>query len=165
MNHHCQLYQNIGWTSLTLRREQHCLLFIYSVLLPVYLTNLLAFRLSNYSIRTHTSLALNVPKVRTEVGKTAFEYFALFKWNKLLSLLQLNAFIPFNHFKHILVDFMHSECTFWNCSFVRRRPLIRVRVTGAAASARKPRPPPPQPLPPALPEGSQGVPRPVGRCK
>ena len=117
MIHHCQLYQNVGWTSSTLRREQHCLLFIYRALLnqlPVYLTNLLAFRLSNYSIRTHTPLALNVPKVRTEVGKTAFEYFAPFKWNNLLSQLQLNALIPFNHFKHILVDFMHSECT---CTF------------------------------------------------
>lgn len=28
MTRHHQLYENIGWTSLTLRREQHCFLFI-----------------------------------------------------------------------------------------------------------------------------------------
>lgn len=25
MTHHCQLYQDVSWTSLTLRRDQHCL--------------------------------------------------------------------------------------------------------------------------------------------
>lgn len=33
MTHHCQLYQNAGWTSLALRRGQHCLLFIYEAFL------------------------------------------------------------------------------------------------------------------------------------
>ena len=40
---------------------------------------------------------------------------------------------------------------------------VRFRVAGAAASAEKPRPPSPQLLPPALPGGSRGVPRPAER--
>lgn len=55
--HHHQLYQNKGWASLTLRREQHCLVFICRSplnLLHVYLTNSLIFRLSNYYTHTQT---------------------------------------------------------------------------------------------------------------
>lgn len=55
--HHHQLYQNKGWASLTLRREQHCLVFICRSplnLLAVYLTNSLIFRLSNYYTHTQT---------------------------------------------------------------------------------------------------------------
>ena len=90
MTHHCQLYQNAGWTSLALRREQHCLLFIYKALLhklPVYLTNLLTFKSFSYATRAHNALALNIPNVRTNVGTIAFEYFAPFKWNHFLSQL------------------------------------------------------------------------------
>ena len=29
MTRHCHLYQNVGWTFLSLRREQHYILFIY----------------------------------------------------------------------------------------------------------------------------------------
>lgn len=114
MTHHCQLYQNVGWTSLALRREQHCILFIYKALLkklPLYLLSLLSFRSFNYPTRAQNSLALNIPTVRTEVGKIAFGYFAPLKWNNLLSQLQLDTLIPFNHFKHILIDLMLSECT------------------------------------------------------
>ncbi len=114
MTHHCHLYQNVGWTSLALRREQHCILFIYKALLkklPLYLSNLLSFKSLNYPTRSQNPLALNIPAVKTKVGKFAFVYFAPFKWNNLLSQLQLDILIPFNHFKYILVDLMISECT------------------------------------------------------
>lgn len=42
--HHCELYQNVGCSSLSDRREQHSLLFVYKALLgklPLYLTSLL----------------------------------------------------------------------------------------------------------------------------
>ena len=114
MTHHCHLYQNVGWTSLALRREQHCILFIYKTLLkklPLYLLSLLSFRSLNYFTRAYNSLALNIPAVKTEIGKFAFDYFAPFKWNNLLSQLQLDTLIPLNHFKYMLVDLMISECT------------------------------------------------------
>ena len=108
MTHHCHLDQNVGWTSLALRREQHCILFIYKAplkKLPLYLLSLLTFRSFNYFTRAYNPLALDIPAVKTEIGKFAFVYFAPFKWNNLLSQLQLDTRIPFNHFKYVLVDF------------------------------------------------------------
>ena len=29
--HHCNLYLKVGWSSLAMKREQHCCLFIYFV--------------------------------------------------------------------------------------------------------------------------------------
>ena len=48
-------------------------------------------------------------------------------------------------------------------SSIHFRPLIQGRVTRAAAWAGTPRLPSPRTLPPALPGGSQGVPRPAGQ--
>ena len=65
--HHCLIYQNDGWTFLALRREQHCILFIYKALLkkmPVYLTSLLNYKSYHYGTRTSDFLVLNIPFVR-----------------------------------------------------------------------------------------------------
>lgn len=43
--HHCILYQPVGWASLSVRREQHALLFIYKALLlklPPYISSLIS---------------------------------------------------------------------------------------------------------------------------
>jgi hypothetical protein len=46
--HHCVLYHNVGWTSLSVRREQHALVFVYKALqnkLPSYLSSLINIRI------------------------------------------------------------------------------------------------------------------------
>uniref|UniRef100_A0AAY5KQJ1 Uncharacterized protein n=1 Tax=Esox lucius TaxID=8010 RepID=A0AAY5KQJ1_ESOLU len=48
-------------------------------------------------------------------------------------------------------------------SFIHLLPLIRGLVAGAEVSAEMPRLPSPQTLPPPLPGGHRGVPRPAGR--
>lgn len=114
MTHHCQLYQDVSWTSLTLRR-------VYGALfdkLPVYLRNLLIFRILNFSMlypHAQNSLALNIPTVWTEEDSETLS--TLLHLNGIIfgHSLSLDALIPFSHFRHILSDFMHSKCacTFW----------------------------------------------------
>ena len=73
--HHCVFYDKIGWPFLSVRREQHCVIFVYKALrhvLPDYLTNFISFRTCNLHARSQESLILNIPNVRTELGKTAF---------------------------------------------------------------------------------------------
>ena len=77
--HHCNLYLKVGWSSLAMRRKQHCCLFIYKALLgklPGYISNLLNSRLGEHQICSLDYLVLKIPRVRTEMGKTAFQYYS-----------------------------------------------------------------------------------------
>ena len=45
-NHHCVLHGKVGWPSLSVRREQQCMIFKHKALLhvlPDYLTSLMSF--------------------------------------------------------------------------------------------------------------------------
>ena len=55
ITHHCVPYDKIGWPSLSVRREQHRMIFIYKPLLHVlhdYLTDCISFRTCNLHTRS-----------------------------------------------------------------------------------------------------------------
>ena len=113
--HHCTLYQKVGWSSLQSRRNIHLMLFIYKALLcklPNYLTSLLSFKSSNYKTRSTDYITLNIPRTRTNVGRTGFNYYAPLKFNGLQSTLKLQSIIHLGHFKSLLSDFFTDNC---NC--------------------------------------------------
>ncbi len=73
--HHCILYEMVGWTSLAICRKQHWYIFIYKAMLgklPAYLCTLLCLCSGNYQLRSSKCLLFNIPRVCTELGKTAF---------------------------------------------------------------------------------------------
>uniref|UniRef100_A0A3B3ZLW3 Uncharacterized protein n=1 Tax=Periophthalmus magnuspinnatus TaxID=409849 RepID=A0A3B3ZLW3_9GOBI len=52
--HHCSLYEKVGWPQLSVRREQHCIKFIYEGRLdrlPGYLTCLLNIVTGTYNTK------------------------------------------------------------------------------------------------------------------
>ena len=113
--HDCVLYNKVGWTSLSVRREQHCMTIIYKALLHgllVCVTTFILFRACN--LLTQESLILNIPTVRTTLGKTAFQVYPPQKLNDLQRALELNRFISLGNFKCLLFTVLQSEC---NCEF------------------------------------------------
>ena len=86
LTHHCELYEKVGWPSLEIRREQHCMLFIYKALcgkLPLYLSSLLDLKVTGHSTRAQAHIRYTCPRMNSEQGKTAFMYYAPHKWDKL----------------------------------------------------------------------------------
>jgi hypothetical protein len=74
-NHHCVLYQNVGWTSLSMRREQHALVFVYKALLnklPSYLSSLINIRSRIPKTRSQAWITLEAHVISTELGMAAF---------------------------------------------------------------------------------------------
>ena len=113
--HHCLLYDKVGWPSLTLRRSYHWYLFIYKAIigkLPPYISSLLDWNTGMHQTRSSNRLALRVPRVRSEHGKSAFSYDAPHTWNALQQTLNLQAFPSLNEFKAIALDHCTSLC---NC--------------------------------------------------
>lgn len=115
--HHCILYEKVGWPSLSIRREQHCLTFIYKAILnklPFYLTALLKPKISVYSTRAQEHFILDIPFMNTELGKTAFFFFGPHKWNTLQNALHLTKFPSVDLFKHLLTTVLFVQCTCFN---------------------------------------------------
>ncbi len=57
-------------------------------------------------------LTLEVPRAKTNMGKTAFSFCAAQTWNTLQHRLKLNALIPIGQFKTMNLNYSASEC---NC--------------------------------------------------
>ena len=91
--------------------------FMYKTLLhvlPDCLTNLISFRtFANFHTRLQESLILNIPTVKTELGKTAFQLYAPQNWNYLQCALELNPLISLDSFKCLLFNVLQSVC---NCN-------------------------------------------------
>ncbi|KAJ0033396.1 hypothetical protein NQD34_000503 [Periophthalmus magnuspinnatus] len=72
--HHCFLYEKVGWPpSLPVRREQHCMKFLYKGLLQKvaeYLTFLLIIDTGIFNARSHDCMCLRTSCSRTEIGKS-----------------------------------------------------------------------------------------------
>ena len=103
ITHHCTLYEKVGWISLSARRDLHLFLFIYNALLgklPAYIASLIDWYSSPYQTRAGR-LALKIPQVRTELGKTAFSVYVPSAWNTLQHDLGINTFVPFSLFLDI----------------------------------------------------------------
>lgn len=75
--HHGTLYQNVGWSFLTVRGQQHWFLSIFkalSQLLSPYLSSLLTMKSQNIGTHSQNWLLGHIPFVRTELGKTSFSH-------------------------------------------------------------------------------------------
>ena len=112
--HHCTLYANVGWPSLAQRRDKHMYLFIYKALLdtlPPYICALLSQTSNSYCTRSSELLLLNIPRIRTDFGETAFSFCAPTAWNNLQRTLKLDTLVPLSHFKSLLNTYFSPVCT------------------------------------------------------
>ena len=114
--HHCLLYAAANRPSLSARRLSHWLLFVYkSVLgrLPFYLTTCLIRSSHHRGLRSQDFINMFVPRVRTELGKTAFKYAAPFSWNSFQTVLKLTELVTIGEFKSLLRD--RERASFGKC--------------------------------------------------
>lgn len=105
LTHHCTLYKNAEWSSLSVRRFTHWLTFIYKALLgmvPFYLGIHLVRNHGHYSLRSTGFVTLTVPRVFTELRRKAFRFAAPSAWNSLQDELNLSDLIPLESFVKIL---------------------------------------------------------------
>ena len=115
--HHCTLYNKVGWSSLSVRRDLHLHLFTYKAIigmLPLYVSSLLTWPASSHHTRSNDWLTLHVPRVYTELGRSAFSFSAPSAWNSLQSTLKMNSLVSFGHFKSMIVNLLSSVCTCFN---------------------------------------------------
>ena len=113
LTHHCILYDLVGWTSLAIRRQQHWLIFIYKAILgklPSYLCSFLYSSSTGYQLRSSNLLLFSVPRVFTDLGKTAFSFNAPWSWNNLQKELKLDSIISLNEFKSIIKSVVTEAC-------------------------------------------------------
>ncbi len=111
--HHCILYEMVGWTSLAIHRKQHWYISIYKAMLgklTAYLCTLLCLCSGNYQLRSSKCLLFNIPRVCTELGKTAFSYYAPWAWNNLQKDLKLDKFVSIGEFKGIIKRVVLEAC-------------------------------------------------------
>ncbi len=105
--HHCSLYAAAKHPSLSVRRFTHWMIFIYKCilgLLPPYLCTYMRRTSTHYSLRSQDIIQMQVPRVRTELGKRAFQYSAPACWNDLQKDLRLTDFIGLGEFRSVLKD-------------------------------------------------------------
>lgn len=115
--HHCSLYEKVGWTSLSLRRELHWFLFIFKSLIgkqPPYLSAMLDWNSQSFNTRSSELLLLKVPRAHSKLGTTAFSYSAPTSWNALQSNFNMTILPTFSSFKSMISDFHHHHCICFN---------------------------------------------------
>jgi len=108
LTHRCELYARVGWPSLSTRRLQHWLIFIYKAIfgLPSYLQTFISINSTgNYNLRSQDLFLLSVPKVRTELGKKkSFKFAAPSAWNNLQKFMKLTELVSLVAVKMLLID-------------------------------------------------------------
>lgn len=113
--HHCILYDKVGWPSLADRRNTHWYMFIFKAIigkLPSYITMLLDWNYGPYLTRSTDWLRLKVPRVQTELGKSAFCFSAPAAWNDLQLTLKIDSFISHGQFRNLIAGLPATVC---NC--------------------------------------------------
>ena len=108
MTHHCVLYERVGWPSLVDRRNKQTI----DGTLPLYLKSLLEWNPVTYRTRSSDWLTLKVPKVNTELGKTAFCFNASNTWKELQLNFKICSPIIYGTFKSLIADLPTAVC---NC--------------------------------------------------
>ena len=106
--HHCVLYDKVGWPSLSVRVEQHCMIYLQG-LSPVYPTSLISFRTSNLHTCSQETLILNIPNISTALEKTAFQVYATQMWKNSQCVLELDLLVSLDSFKRPLFNVLQSE--------------------------------------------------------
>ncbi len=64
----------------------------------------------SYQLRSSKCFLFNVPRVCTELGKTAFSHYAPWAWNNLQKDLKLDKFVSIGEFKGILKRVVLEAC-------------------------------------------------------
>ena len=88
------LYEDLDWTSLEVRRNQHCLFLMFKMmnnLVPQYLKNLLPpqhGRPGIRNLRSNENQLIPVPFTRTESFRRSFIPFTIRLWNNLDKMLR-----------------------------------------------------------------------------
>lgn len=107
------LYAAANCPSLSVHRLSHWLTIIYKSilgLLPTYLCLHMCKNLSRYGLRSQDIIQMQAPRVRTELGKKDFKFFAPSTWNDVQKDLKLSDLITMGKFKSILKDREISSC-------------------------------------------------------
>jgi len=68
-------------------------------MLPNYITSRLCLRRKNYSTRSSGGIKLEVPRIHSEHGKSAFSYYASWLWNEFQAIIPLETIPSLNMFK------------------------------------------------------------------
>ena len=104
--HHCTLYNHVGWSSLTERRELHWHLYLYKAILgdcPKYISVFLEWAPAGpYLTRSSGFPPFKVPTVNSDFGRTAFSFCGPTTWNNLQETLKLTTLIPLNRFRSLV---------------------------------------------------------------
>lgn len=93
---------NACGSSLNQRRKSHILVYTLKALLgllPNYITSLLCLRRKNYSTRSSSGIKLEVPRIHSEHGKSAFSYYASWLWNEFQAIIPLETILSLTTFK------------------------------------------------------------------
>src|SRR4029434_3281148 len=84
---------------------KHCLSFVYKALvgkLMNYLMSLLKLKSICHNTRSKSLISLEIPLIKTNIGKIAFKFFASHKWNTVQVELKLTKYLSVNQFKSLL---------------------------------------------------------------
>ena len=82
--------------------------------LPSYLMSLLKFKSICHNTRSQSLLSLEIPYIKTDIGKIAFKLFASHKWNTVQEDLRLTQFFSVNQFKSLLDAKDVPQCSCFN---------------------------------------------------
>ena len=110
--HHCIMYNALKWPTLSIRRHNHWLQFIFKCIhsnYPAYLKQFLIPYSTPYHLRHSSQYFFIIPTVNKTIGKRAFMFKAPSDWNNLP--LTIRSLTLFNRFKNALSSYLESNCT------------------------------------------------------
>ena len=118
MTHHCvmksHLYENLNLPSLTVRRQQHWLQFIFKCIhfnYPQYLRQYMHRFTSDHQLRHCSQIYFDIPThLANAAGKKSFMFKAPSDWNNLP--VHIRAITTFRLFKTALSSYLENTC---NC--------------------------------------------------
>ena len=70
--------------------------------LPNYLMSRLKLKSICHNTQSQSLISLEIPLIKTNIGKIAFKFFASHKWNTVQEDLKLTQYLSVNQFKSIL---------------------------------------------------------------
>ena len=114
--HHCNLYDKVGWPSLSKRRDIHWYLFIFKSLIgkqPPYITGMLDQKnIGRYSTRSSDLLLLKRPNAGSNLRQHSFMFTAPKMWNDLQKSLKIRTLPTLKQFRTLISGQCTSVC---NC--------------------------------------------------
>lgn len=110
--HHCTMYETLNLPSLTVRRQQHWLQFIFKCIYfdyPQYLKRYMNHLTSRHQLRHCSQVFFVVPSARKSVSKKSFSFKAPSDWNNLPT--HIRSISSFRLFKTVLSSYYETTCS------------------------------------------------------